>query len=217
MTNICELVHVDTKEAEFTWVRRWGVRGNVEVRLDRCLASLSWLDSWDSFNCCTLPRLCFDHNPILMSFSNIFGAGQSLFQFRRMWLEHGGFQGFVKQCWDFVHLHGCPLTILQHKLRILCKSLRTWNWEVFGDVHRRVHTDLADLVSLQHDISISGGSNANYARECELQANLFETLRLQELFWKEKSRLRWLAEGTVTRVSSMPCVVPDVLVHLFLY
>ena len=45
MTNICELVHVDTKEAEFTWVRRWGVRGNVEVRLDRCLASLSWLDS----------------------------------------------------------------------------------------------------------------------------------------------------------------------------
>ncbi|KAK9913424.1 hypothetical protein M0R45_037242 [Rubus argutus] len=40
-----------------------------------------------------------------------------------------------------------------------------------------------------------GGSNANYARECELQANLFETLRLQELLWKEKSRLRWLAEG----------------------
>lgn len=96
MSDICELVHVDTKGAEFTWVCRRGVRGNVEVKLDRCLASLSWLDSWDSFDCCTLPRLCSDHNPILMSFSNTFGARQSLFRFRRMLLEHSGFQGFVK-------------------------------------------------------------------------------------------------------------------------
>lgn len=92
-------------------------------------------------------------------------------------------------------MHGYPLTSLQHKLRVLRKALRTWNWEVFGDVHRRVDTDLADLVSLQHDISISGGSDADYAKECELQANLSESLRLQELFWKEKSRLRWLSEG----------------------
>lgn len=195
MTDICELVHVDTKGAEFTWVRRRGGRGNVEVRLDRCLASLSWLDCWDSFDCCTLPRLCSDHNPLLMSFSNTFGAHQSLFRFRRMWLEHGGFHGFVQQCWDSVQMHGCPLTNLQHKLRILRKALRTWNWEVFGNVHRRVENDLADLVSLQHDISVSGGSDADYAKECELQATLSESLRLQELFWKEKSRLRWLAEG----------------------
>ncbi|KAL6178468.1 hypothetical protein ACLB2K_049986 [Fragaria x ananassa] len=32
-------------------------------------------------------------------------------------------------------------------------------------------------------------------KECELQANLSESLRLQELFLKEKSRLRWISEG----------------------
>ncbi|KAL6211828.1 hypothetical protein ACLB2K_017051 [Fragaria x ananassa] len=85
MTDVCELIHFATRGAEFTWVRRSGVRGNVEERLDCCLANLPWLDNWDSFDCCTLPRLCSDHNPIMMTFSNVFGARQSLFRFRRMW------------------------------------------------------------------------------------------------------------------------------------
>ncbi|XP_004292086.1 PREDICTED: uncharacterized protein LOC101295596 [Fragaria vesca subsp. vesca] len=154
--------------AEFTWARHRGVRGNVEERLDRCLANLPWLDSWDSFDCCTLPRLCSDHNPIMMTFSNAFGARQSLFRFRWMWLEHSDFQGFVKQCWDSVRMHDCPL---------------------------RVDANLAALVALQNDISYSGGTDDVYAKECELQANLSESLRLQELFLKEKSRLSWISEG----------------------
>ncbi|KAL6182027.1 hypothetical protein ACLB2K_043450 [Fragaria x ananassa] len=45
MSDVCELVHVDTKGAEFTWVRMRGLCGNVELRLDRSLASLEWLDA----------------------------------------------------------------------------------------------------------------------------------------------------------------------------
>ncbi|XP_062028531.1 uncharacterized protein LOC133744441 [Rosa rugosa] len=175
MSDVCELIHVDTHGAEFTWVRRRGLRGNVEERLDRCLANLSWMDSWDTFDCSTLPRLCSDHNPLLMSFSNAFGARQSFFRFRRMWLEHGEFHAFIKQCWDSVSMHGCPLSILQHKLRVLRKALRTWNWEVFGDVHRRVDSDLAELVSIQQIISSTGGSDADFSKESELQANLSES------------------------------------------
>lgn len=62
------VLHVDTKGAQFTWARRKGIRGNVELRLDRCLANLKWIDAWDQFGCSTLPRLCSNHNPLLMSF-----------------------------------------------------------------------------------------------------------------------------------------------------
>ncbi|KAL6209299.1 hypothetical protein ACLB2K_020241 [Fragaria x ananassa] len=79
MTDVCELIHVATRGAEFTWVHRRGVRGNVEERLDRCLANLPWLDSWDSFDCCTLPRLRSDHNPIMMTFSNVLGHAKVYF------------------------------------------------------------------------------------------------------------------------------------------
>lgn len=167
MSDNCELVHVDTKGAQFTWARRRGVRGNVELRLDRCLANLAWLDSWAQFVCCTLPRLSSDHNPLLMTFSNSFGDRQSHFRFRKMWLEHKDFKSFVHQCWGSIQTYGCPLTALQHKLRVLRKALRTWNWEVFGDIHRKVDNDLIALETIQRDISISGGSDSDFAREIE--------------------------------------------------
>lgn len=142
MSDVCELVHADTKGAEFTWVQRRGLRGNVELHLDRCLATLEWLDAWDQFDCCTLPRICSDHNPLLMSFSKFTGPHYSLFRFRKMWLKHENFMDFVKNYWLSASSYGCPFTILQHKLRFLRKALRNWNWEVFGDIHCRVEKDL---------------------------------------------------------------------------
>ncbi|KAL6128598.1 hypothetical protein ACLB2K_071953 [Fragaria x ananassa] len=50
-------------------------------------------------------------------------------------------------------------------LRVLRKALRNWNWEVFGDVNRRVDADLAALVALQNGISDSGGTNDDFAKE----------------------------------------------------
>ncbi|KAL6218957.1 hypothetical protein ACLB2K_012164 [Fragaria x ananassa] len=126
MIDVCKLIHVATKGAEFTWARHRGVRGNVEERLDRCLANLPWLDSWDSFDCCTIPRLCSDHNPIMMTFSTAFGARQSLFRFRRMW---------------------------------------------------RVDANLAALVALQNDISYSGGTDDDYAKEFPSSEEIYLALK----------------------------------------
>nr|XP_011470584.1 PREDICTED: uncharacterized protein LOC105353269 [Fragaria vesca subsp. vesca] len=195
MSDVCELIHVDTKEAEFTWVRRRGFRGNVELRLDRSLANLNWMEEWDQFDCCTLPRTCSDHNPLLMSFSKFTGSRFSLFRFRKMWLEHKDFMSFVKGCWSSTTSFGCPYSVLQYKLRTLRKSLRTWNWEVFGDVHRRVEFDLAALADIQNKIAASGGSDEEFEKETELQAILNESILHQEILWREKSRLRWLSEG----------------------
>ncbi|KAL6202102.1 hypothetical protein ACLB2K_025813 [Fragaria x ananassa] len=205
MSDVCELIHVDTKGAEFTWVRRRGFRGNVELRLDRSLANLNWMEEWDQFDCCTLPRTCSDHNPLLMSFSKFTGPRFSLFRFRKMWLEHKDFMSFVKGCWSSTTSFGCPYSVLQCKLRTLRKSLRTWNWEVFGDVHRRVEFDLAALADIQNKITASGGSDEEFEKETELQAILNESIRHQKILWREKSRLRWLSEeyedsGLVSKV-----------------
>ncbi|KAL6135028.1 hypothetical protein ACLB2K_067256 [Fragaria x ananassa] len=139
MSDICELIHMNTKGAQFTWARRRGVRGNVELRLDRCLVNLHWLDSWDSFTCSTLPRLCSDHNPLLITFSKSAGVRRSRFRFQKMWLEHKDFHAFVKLCWGSSAAYGCPLTTLQHKLRVLRKALRSWNWEVFDKEGSLLH------------------------------------------------------------------------------
>ncbi|KAL6225674.1 hypothetical protein ACLB2K_004523 [Fragaria x ananassa] len=162
MSDICQLVHIDTKGAQFTWARRRGVR---------------------------------DHNLLIMSFSKDFGARHSLFRFRKMWVEHTDFNNFVKQCWGLVVTYGCPLSVLQHKLWVLRKALWVWNWEVFGNIHKKVDDDLTALAQIQHDIATSGDSDDLLAKESVLHASLTESLRIREMFWREKSRQRWLAEG----------------------
>lgn len=50
MSDVCdELVHV--KGAKFTWVRKCGIRGDVDLHLDLSLANFEWLDTWDQFDC----------------------------------------------------------------------------------------------------------------------------------------------------------------------
>ena len=66
---------------------------------------------------------------------------------------------------------------------------------MFGDVHRRVKKDLEALAKVQEDMAATGGTDDDFAKENELQANLSEPLRVQESFWKEKARLKWLSEG----------------------
>lgn len=206
MTDVCELVHVITKGAEFTWVRRNVIRGNVELHLDQSLANLEWLDTWDQFDCYTLPRICSDHNPLLMSFSNLSGSHHSLFRVRKMWLEHKFFMEFVKNCWLSSPSSSCPLFCLQHKLRVLRKALCTWNWDVFGDIHLRVELDLEALANIQTEIANIGGNDENFAKENELQANLNDSLRRRAFFWCEKSRVRWLSAGDRIPLFYVLCV-----------
>ncbi|XP_040369487.1 uncharacterized protein LOC121051324 [Rosa chinensis] len=151
MSDICELIHVDTKGAEFTWARCCGLRGNVELRLDRCLANLE----------CTVIL-----NILLSNVGPLFPLMVVLLRF-------------------------CNISCVFY----VKHSKHAWNWEVFGGIHRRVDADLSALTILQEHIAHSGGSDEEFSIENELQANLIESLRLQELFWREKSRLRWLSDG----------------------
>lgn len=55
MSDVCdELVHVNTKAAKLTLVRKCGIRADVELRLDRSLANLESLATWDQFDCCCI-------------------------------------------------------------------------------------------------------------------------------------------------------------------
>lgn len=59
----------------------------------------------------------------------------------------------------------------------------------------QVELDLVTLADFQSVIAASGGSEEEFSKETELQANLNESIWRQEILWREKSRLQWLSEG----------------------
>ncbi|KAK9283569.1 hypothetical protein L1049_011817 [Liquidambar formosana] len=85
--------------------------------------------------------------------------------------------------------------IMSQKLKVLRKSLRKWNWEVFGDINLCVEHEKRNLEAIQLVISNLEPSNALFATEDLMKWSLAHALKVQEIFWKEKSRAKWIQEG----------------------
>ncbi|KAK9277876.1 hypothetical protein L1049_027433 [Liquidambar formosana] len=86
MSDICGLIHLDTKGAPYTWSNGRRIRGHIEMCLDRCLVNSTWLDVWNNTACCTLPRMEFDHNPLLLFFSKFSSTHLCPFRFQKAWI-----------------------------------------------------------------------------------------------------------------------------------
>lgn len=110
------------------------------ARLDRFLIHSHALAYFPPIKVLHLPRTLSDHSPIVLR------AVQSVsrthpFRFMKMWLDHENFKDFVSQVWSNM-VYASPLSKLQVKLKFLRKHLKQWNWEVFGNVNRKVqHLD----------------------------------------------------------------------------
>ena len=76
----------------FTWSNSGKVVAN--SRLDRFLLSADWEEKFPSVCQRRLPRLMFDHFPILLEGGNLH-EGKKPFRFENMWLKDEGFLGRV--------------------------------------------------------------------------------------------------------------------------
>lgn len=196
MSDFCNLIHLHTIGAPYTWSNGWRTRGHIELRLDRSLCNPEWLDKWSQTSCHTLPRLVSDHKPLLFSFycianKDMFG-GPKPFRFQSMWIEHGSFQDVVSSSWKNTIVAGCPMYIVLASLKA---CLRTWNKTVFGDVHSKVEKARNSLAQVQLSISEMGYTPAIYEEEIKAKQCLMEALQFENTYWREKSRVSWLKDG----------------------
>ncbi|XP_019442303.1 PREDICTED: uncharacterized protein LOC109347025 [Lupinus angustifolius] len=85
--------------------------------------------------------------------------------------------------------------ILSTKLKGLKIILKTWNKEVFGNIHSRVKEALFQVERLQQRITNEGHSDNLMIQEDQAQKVLLLALAAEEEFWKEKSRVNWQVSG----------------------
>ncbi|KAF1887919.1 hypothetical protein Lal_00023927 [Lupinus albus] len=93
-------------------------------------------------------RLGSDNHPLFLSFSNNTFNTVVPFRFHKMWLQNADLKRMVELSWstDFV---GCHVFVLSKKLKLLKVMFRTWNVEVFDNVHLRVKNVLASVENIQ--------------------------------------------------------------------
>lgn len=126
-----ELQDLPLKGGSFTW--RKGDRQDIAARLDIFLISEKWEVSFRKINQSILPRVTFDHNPLLLECGN-WEKQTSYFKFENRWLQTQDFNGRIKGWWNFVTYVGRPNYILACKLKLLKVKLKEWSKTLHGNL-----------------------------------------------------------------------------------
>ncbi|XP_019425135.1 PREDICTED: uncharacterized protein LOC109334017 [Lupinus angustifolius] len=188
------LVHLETRGAEFTWSNKRRGSALTEKRLDRSMCNDDWLSTWNSVSCCTLPKISSDHHPLLLTCCLSISKRTSSFRFLKMWMNHPDCSRVIEEAWND-SIVGCPMFIVSEKLKRLKAKLKSWNWNVFGNIHQNVQNSMTNVENIQACINSYGPSDDLLDQEGNAQLNLLKALNMENDFWKEKSRINWHMNG----------------------
>ncbi|KAL8141078.1 hypothetical protein V2J09_007099 [Rumex salicifolius] len=184
-----DLIDMGYAGSQFTWFRGNRENPGVAKRLDRIFSNVCGRLKWDRAMVRHLPTTKSDHNPLYLMLDPVTSADQNRrpFRFEATWFTHPNFMSLISDVWK-----GDSDT--QLALSSLREDLRKWNREVFGNIHRRKDKILARLQGIEN--ALSSGDVARLADlRTTLKKDLDDVLIQEEIMWRQKSRVDWLACG----------------------
>ena len=101
----------------------------------------------------------------------------------------------VKAWWAAYHFQGTPSYILSKKLATLKLDLKKWNETEFGNVtvkkqHPRSNLNALDVRRETHPLTTKEN-----LEQVKLHTKIKKTTLLEEISWRQKSRVLYLREG----------------------
>ncbi|RVX16492.1 hypothetical protein CK203_006036 [Vitis vinifera] len=160
------LVDIPLQGGSFTW--SGGLNNQSRARLDRFLATPSWLDQYSRVLQRRLSRPTSDHFPILLEGGGI-RRGPSPFKFENMWLKAEGFKELIEGWWQGIV-------------------------EVFGRLRK---TKLKPLQQVERWDSVEEERNLTeeLGQKKEAKESYAKWVSMEEVHWRQLSRELWLREG----------------------
>ncbi|XP_027118292.2 uncharacterized protein [Coffea arabica] len=179
--------------ARFTWSNNRRSRARISKRLDRFLVNGACLDFSDAISVLHLARHPSDHSPLKISFVARSNNKPRPFRFLNVWTTKPEFLEVIRQAWN-QDISGSPLRVLCSKLLATRRAIQAWNKQHFGNVFDAVRS--AEMAVQRAEESVDN----NASEECQIelnkaQAELRHALSIEEQFWRQKARVKWLCQG----------------------
>ncbi|KAL3655055.1 hypothetical protein CASFOL_000841 [Castilleja foliolosa] len=173
----------------FTWCnKRTGIEC-IEQRLDRAVGNSSWITLFPMASVLHLTPIASDHSPILLT-----TAPESIprtpFKFENMWFEDNICYDTVDRSWK-KPVTGSPPFRLHSKIKNVKADLKEWNTNQFGNCPFKAKEVKDKIAALQYQDK----TDINKDLEKNLMMELDTWLNRVDIFWRQKSKDKWLKDG----------------------
>ncbi|KAL4194048.1 hypothetical protein AMTRI_Chr05g57320 [Amborella trichopoda] len=186
-----ELLDIPIQGQAFTWSNH-SAQPSL-VKLDRFLLSLDWEVAFLDSHALTLPKPTSDHCPILHDTQAIY-RGPKPFRFELAWLEEHSLLSLIPSWWNYFSSQVSSRAgfKLQTKIQLLKKSLKTWSQSRLGNYSQLKSSLLSSIQDLDKLEEARPLSKSEVLHRIQSKLEYLATLKKEELYWNQRSRVRWL-------------------------
>jgi hypothetical protein len=200
VVDACQLGDLSYIGLDWTFERRLPSGKYCRVHLDRALASGDWSERFPFASVEHLHVVKSDHSPILlmneMDSQNQRIAIDKPFRYEVMWERHDDFKQVLEAAWG--SFPASNVQELQDKISATTRALVGWGTITFGAVRpelRQLRRWLQDLQSDQSKVVPS-------YEEKKVDERIAELCYREEITWKQRARVQWLAKGDMNTLFS---------------
>ncbi|XP_071678431.1 uncharacterized protein [Lolium perenne] len=189
--DVCQLMDLGYTGTPWTFEKKVAGGSYCRVHLDRALATSSRCERYPLAALQHLTAVASDHSAILLRFEPILEPPlqAKLFRYEAMWETHQDFKPLMDREWRLdtcTSMHG-----LERKLKGLSQSLSDWGRDTFGSVCR----ELRDLRRQLTHLRLAPDRASPSYQELKVVERIVELQHREEVMWRQRSRIQWLAEG----------------------
>lgn len=95
-----KLIDLGYSGPKYTWTNRRQDGSLIRTQINRAHANSEWIILFLEIKIHHLPRLCSDHNPILLKTKNFPTRGSKPFRFEPFWMQHPDFKTLTGNIWQ---------------------------------------------------------------------------------------------------------------------
>lgn len=184
MTEEAGMVDLGYQGPAYTWTNGRMGAGLILERLDRAMATIGWTGLFPKAAVYHLPRFNSDHNPILLMTEARPIKRRKAFRIENWWIDYPGFK---ESCAGI--LEG-GVGSWGETVNALRSGITRWERGVPQPDHELKVIE-KEMTMLQQQVP----QHMQKEEEMKLQERYNDTLARIEMFWLQRSRLRWNVEG----------------------
>eukprot|EP00253_Pinus_taeda_P028388 PITA_28388 len=194
LTQLWDLLDFNPVQGLFTWSNNRVGLDHISARLDRFLVQSSLMMSKKIINPKILPKLTSDHKPVQLLLEDEEDLGPIPFRFSPLWIEREGFTEIVKAAWA-KSFSGSSSYVWEQKLKATKQALKEWIKKPVPTPTSQRKEAVQTLQSLQTDMESKDITVDLLEKEIKAQRSTYRSFRMEEEYWRLKSRSLWLKAG----------------------